>query len=138
MASLQRHTSPLLSFAITVLKAVITYPIRVAKARRVMGQVTGMSEYELSDIGLTRQDLWDASALPLGTDPGRLFQARVHERLQARLDRKAELAAHAPTDASELPRRGLLTMPPSRPPKGIVEQSFAFRQRAGLPDFSPR
>jgi hypothetical protein len=28
-----------------------------------------MSDYELHDIGLTRQDLWNVSALPLDQDP---------------------------------------------------------------------
>jgi hypothetical protein len=35
---------------------------------------------ELADIGLTRCDLRDATALPLDRDPGELFAARARER----------------------------------------------------------
>jgi hypothetical protein len=41
-----------------------------------MADLTRMSEYELRDIGLTRQDLSDASALPLDVDPSGLFATR--------------------------------------------------------------
>ena len=103
------RSRPLLSLALAALKAVLMYPVRVMAARRVMGQVGSMSEYELRDIGLTRQDVWDARALPLGTDPGRLFQGRVHERLQARLDR----SALAVKDLCSPPRR--IMWRPARP-----------------------
>jgi hypothetical protein len=45
---------------------------------------------ELADIGLTRCDLRDASALPLDRDPGELLAARAHER-------KANALAAPPT-----------------------------------------
>jgi hypothetical protein len=35
-----------------------------------------MSEYELRDIGLTRQDVVDATALPLDSDPSPLLVRR--------------------------------------------------------------
>jgi hypothetical protein len=41
-----------------------------------MSQLAGMSDYELRDIGLIRQDLGDASALPLDADPSALLVRR--------------------------------------------------------------
>jgi hypothetical protein len=41
-----------------------------------MSQLARMSEYELRDIGLTRQDLFDATALPLDADPSALLARR--------------------------------------------------------------
>jgi drug/metabolite transporter (DMT)-like permease len=56
------------------------WPFRVAAARRAMGDLAGMSARELADIGLSRQDLRDASPLPLGDDPTRILVMRVAER----------------------------------------------------------
>ena len=64
----------------TVAKAALRWPVRITEARRLMRQVGGMSDHELRDIGLTRHDVWDATALPHGADPSRLFQQRVDER----------------------------------------------------------
>jgi hypothetical protein len=41
-----------------------------------MADLARMSEYELRDIGLTRQDLNDATALPLDADPTPHFVKR--------------------------------------------------------------
>ena len=46
-----------------------TWPARVVAARRTLSQLAGLSEHELSDIGLTRQDLVDFTARPLDEDP---------------------------------------------------------------------
>ena len=54
-----------------LLVRVVLWPARVAKARRSFAPLTQMTDYELRDIGLTRQDLWNASALPLDQDPTR-------------------------------------------------------------------
>jgi uncharacterized protein YjiS (DUF1127 family) len=48
---------------------VALWPVRVAKARRSFAPLAQMSDYELKDIGLTRQDLWNVSALSLDQDP---------------------------------------------------------------------
>ena len=54
------------------------WPGRVAEARRTLAQLAQMSDRELSDIGLLRSDLADASALPRDEDPGeRLARARA-------------------------------------------------------------
>lgn len=55
---------------------VLTWPVRVSEARRTMSDLARMSEYELRDIGLTRSDVNDATALPLDTDPSGLLVKR--------------------------------------------------------------
>jgi hypothetical protein len=47
-----------------------------------------MSDYELRDIGLTRQDVIDVSALPLDEDPTALLARR---RAAARERQKGEM-----------------------------------------------
>lgn len=59
---------------------VAALPRRVAAIRRDMALLGGMSASELADIGLTRQDVCDVGALPLGTPPGPLLTRRVAER----------------------------------------------------------
>ena len=55
--------------------ALLSWPARVGAARRTMAELARMSEYELRDIGLTRSDVNDATALPLDADPSGLCQA---------------------------------------------------------------
>jgi uncharacterized protein YjiS (DUF1127 family) len=55
---------------------ILTWPARVSEARRTMSQLAGMSEFELRDIGLTRADVNDATALPLDADPSDLLVRR--------------------------------------------------------------
>lgn len=62
--------------AASVLRRALSWPARVANARRTLGQLAGMSDYELRDIGLTRQDVSDATALPLDADPSPLLVRR--------------------------------------------------------------
>ena len=59
------------------------WPLRIAAARRAMAQLGGMSDRELADIGLHRQDLRDATALGLSEDPTEMFAARAGERRRA-------------------------------------------------------
>ena len=56
------------------------WPFRVAAARATLRALGQMDCRELADIGLTRCDLRDASALPLDRDPSELLVARAHER----------------------------------------------------------
>ena len=51
------------SHAVEALWRILTWPARVTAARRTMSELARMSEYELRDIGLTRSDLNDATAL---------------------------------------------------------------------------
>jgi uncharacterized protein YjiS (DUF1127 family) len=55
---------------------VLTWPARVGAARRTMSELARMSEYELRDIGLTRSDINDTTALPLDADPSGLLVRR--------------------------------------------------------------
>ncbi|MDO9425279.1 MAG: DUF1127 domain-containing protein [Methylobacterium sp.] len=57
---------------------------RAAINARVLRQLGGMSERELKDIGLIRQDLFDAAALRLDGDATSLLLARRDERKAAR------------------------------------------------------
>ncbi len=69
-----------------VLRRALSWPARVGAARRAMSHLARMSDYELRDIGLTRQDVVDVSALPLDEDPTTLLARR---RAAARDDRQA-------------------------------------------------
>ncbi len=51
------------------LKRALAWPARVGAARRTMAQLARMSDVELRDIGLVRQDVVDISALRLDADP---------------------------------------------------------------------
>jgi uncharacterized protein YjiS (DUF1127 family) len=64
------------SQATSALWRILTWPARVGAARRTMSELARMSEYELRDIGLTRSDVNDATALPLDADPSRLLVRR--------------------------------------------------------------
>jgi uncharacterized protein YjiS (DUF1127 family) len=66
----------LTSQAASALWRILTWPIRVGAARRTMSQLGRMSDYELRDIGLTRSDINDATALPLSDDPSSLLVRR--------------------------------------------------------------
>ena len=85
--SFSRHAS-----LAAVLRRALTWPTRVGAARRTMTQLSRMSEYELRDIGLTRQDVADASALPLDADPSSLLVKRRAGR-ERPSPRRSELAA---------------------------------------------
>jgi uncharacterized protein YjiS (DUF1127 family) len=54
----------------------LSWPARVSATRRMMSELARMSEYELRDIGLTRSDINDATALPLDADPSGLLVRR--------------------------------------------------------------
>ena len=64
------------SGAAKALWRILTWPARVGAARRTMSDLARMSEYELRDIGLTRSDVNDATALPLDADPSSLLVRR--------------------------------------------------------------
>ena len=77
--------------AATALVRALSWPARVGAARRTMSELARMSDYELRDIGLIRQDLMDASALPLDADPSDLLMRRRAGR--ARPAHESKLAA---------------------------------------------
>ena len=61
-------------------RSAIFWPLRVLQARRELEMLARMTEYELKDIGLTRTDLGDATALPADASPSEFLAARVEER----------------------------------------------------------
>ena len=85
---LSRHG---LSHAAAAARRALEWPARVSAARRAMNQLAHMSDYELRDIGLTRQDVFDVSALPLDQDP----TALLARRREAARDRPQEPARRA-------------------------------------------
>lgn len=60
------------------------WPVRAVKARQHLMQLGALNERELQDIGLTRQDLRNASALATDADPteflARVVEDRSHRR----------------------------------------------------------
>lgn len=66
--------------ALAALDVVLLWPFRLLEHRRLLDGMGSLSDYELRDIGLTRQDLRDATALPVGHDPGTFFAARAASR----------------------------------------------------------
>ncbi len=73
LSLLTRHV---VSHSVGVVRRALSWPARVGAARRAMTQLARMSDYELRDIGLTRQDVVDVSALPLDEDPTALLARR--------------------------------------------------------------
>ena len=56
------------------------WPFEVAEHRRAFRALAEMDDRGLADIGLTRQDLRDVTALPLSADPTQALAARAAER----------------------------------------------------------
>ena len=64
--------------AAALLARIVMWPIHVIEVRRTLAQLAALSDYELRDVGLTRQDLVDITARPLDEDPTpHLNRARV-------------------------------------------------------------
>jgi len=70
--------------AVALLAAMADGLSRAALNARVLRQLGAMSERELKDIGLVRQDVYDAAALPRDGDATNLLMARRAERKAAR------------------------------------------------------
>jgi uncharacterized protein YjiS (DUF1127 family) len=63
---------------VAVVRRALSWPARVAEARRTLVLLGQMTDRELSDIGLLRSDLADCAALPLDADPShKLAQLRA-------------------------------------------------------------
>ncbi len=66
----------------------VWWPLRVAEARREFALLAGLDDRGLADMGLTRQDLRDATAFPLSERPSSCLAERAREReAQARARR---------------------------------------------------
>ena len=72
--------SRLMAAALAMADAAIMWPFRARENRRILDSLGAMDDHQLRDIGLSRQDLRDATALGAGRDPGRFFSARRRDR----------------------------------------------------------
>lgn len=68
---------------LALLRRIALWPSRVAAARRTMRQLSGMSDYELRDIGLGRYDIVSAASGRLDEDPMERLAAELLERRKA-------------------------------------------------------
>lgn len=65
---------------LSTLDAILMWPFRVGENRRIMATLAAMSDRDLRDIGLNRQDLRDALALPPAGDAGGFLADRCRAR----------------------------------------------------------
>ena len=79
-----------------VVRRALSWPARVAQARRTLTLLGRMTDRELIDIGLLRSDLADCAALPLGEDPGHELAQRRAVRAWFAPGRSAGPRALAP------------------------------------------
>lgn len=79
-----RRSETMLGVTWAVLRHAVGWPARVRRARQLLGQLGRMEDHELRDIGLVRQDLRDASALGLDTDPTVMLRRRAGRRRRHR------------------------------------------------------
>ena len=68
------------SLAGAVLRRALTWPARAGAARRSMAQLARMSDAELHDIGLVRQDVVDIGALRRSVERSALAERRAAPR----------------------------------------------------------
>ena len=72
MSSFTRRTA----HGATAIRRALSWASRVGAARRAMAQLARMSDAELRDIGLVRQDIVDASMLRFDADPSEMLAGR--------------------------------------------------------------
>ena len=109
-------------------RRVLTWPARVAEARRTLALLGQMSDRELLDLGLLRSDLANCAALPLDEDPTvRLVRARAARAWFSppRADRDADGASRAARPSERRLRR--------RREAGWRVTWLSMRIRYGLP-----
>ena len=66
--------------ALAAAHAVVLWPFRVGENRRLLGTLAALSDHDLRDIGLTRGDLRDATALPAAAALSPLLERRRQRR----------------------------------------------------------
>ena len=79
-ASTFSRISGFVRVSLGVLDTILLWPFRAIENRRLLDGLAVLSDHELRDIGLTRQDLRDATALPADRDPGQFFAVRAASR----------------------------------------------------------
>jgi uncharacterized protein YjiS (DUF1127 family) len=80
------------SYGAAALRRALSWPARVSATRRAMSQLARMSDHELRDIGLVRQDIVDADALRLDPDPSAVLAGRRAPRERSAVGQR-DLAA---------------------------------------------
>ena len=78
-----RPSTTLQRLLVTLRKTVL-WPARALKAQRELEMLARLSEHELKDIGLTRSDLGDITALPADVSPTDFLALRIEERALAK------------------------------------------------------
>jgi uncharacterized protein YjiS (DUF1127 family) len=78
--------------SIETLLQLLTWPVRVAQARRDFAVLATMGERELRDIGLSGQDLRDAAALSLTENATHVLARRAKEREELALASRRRVA----------------------------------------------
>jgi uncharacterized protein YjiS (DUF1127 family) len=63
---------------------ILLWPVRFYRARQDFAVLAGLSDHDLKDIGLTRTDLANVTALPRDADPTALLAHLVEERRSRR------------------------------------------------------
>jgi uncharacterized protein YjiS (DUF1127 family) len=66
--------------ALRLVWQIVAWPVQAWRIRQEYAVLAGMSEHELRDIGLSRQDVIDASAYKAGEDPTQMLATRAEER----------------------------------------------------------
>ena len=89
-----------------VIRRALSWPARVAEARRTLALLGRMTDRELIDIGLLRSDLADCAALPLDEDPSHKLAQRRAARAWFAPGRSAAPPAFA-TLVERASRRGI-------------------------------
>ena len=84
MSSLARKT---LNGA-SALRRALAWTARISAERRAMTQLARMSDHELSDIGLVRQDVVDAGAIRAEAEPSAMLSRRRAARERSTSGRK--------------------------------------------------
>ncbi len=75
------------------LRRALGWPVRVHRARQTMLQLGSLDDHELRDIGLSRQDLRDASALAFDTDPSLTLRRCSEARRRRAMSRRDALTS---------------------------------------------
>jgi uncharacterized protein YjiS (DUF1127 family) len=78
---------------------VLVWPLRIAENRRVLGALAELDDRGLADIGLSRQDLRDVTALPVGADASIALAERAREREENALRARGKVKVRLPIAA---------------------------------------
>ena len=70
---------------ISTLLSICLWPSRVLQSRRDLALLASLDDRGLADIGLSRQDLRDATAFARSEDPTARFAERARDRAEAAL-----------------------------------------------------